>query len=65
MRSQYALYLQLLLLSLMPASAKPSRLTISQRASQTTEIARKLVLQRLESTQLFRHGRTTSISLEL
>jgi hypothetical protein len=57
MRAQYAFYLQLLLLSLVSAGARPVRPNVSERANQTTELARKLVLQRLESITSMRECR--------
>ena len=48
MKLQYALYLPLLLAA-STSGAAPARLNIPNRASQTTEGARKLVLQKLES----------------
>ena len=48
MKLQYAMYLPLLLAA-STTGAAPARPDIPNRASQTTEIARKLVLQKLES----------------
>jgi hypothetical protein len=48
MKLQYAWYLPLLLAA-STTGAAPARLDIPNRASQTTEFARKLVLQKLES----------------
>ena len=48
MRFQYAWHLPLLLLAGSITGAAPARMYIANRASQTTELARKLVLQRLE-----------------
>src|SRR6516164_4930628 len=48
MKLQYACLLPLLLLSGSTTGAAPTRLYITNRASQTTELARELLLQRLE-----------------
>jgi hypothetical protein len=48
MKRQYKWYLPLLLAA-STTGAAPARLDIPSRASQTTEFARKLVLQKLES----------------
>jgi hypothetical protein len=48
MKFQYAWHLPLLLLAASTTGAAPARIQIANRASQTTELARELVLQRLE-----------------
>src|SRR5215469_801967 len=48
MKLQYAWLLPLLLLAASTTGAAPARIQIANRASQTTERARELVLQRLE-----------------
>ena len=48
MNLQYAWLLPLLLLAGSTTGAAPARMSIANRASQTTELARELVLQRLE-----------------
>jgi hypothetical protein len=48
MKLQYACLLPLLLLAGSTTGAAPTRLYITNRASQTTELARELLLQRLE-----------------
>ncbi|HJZ97286.1 MAG TPA: hypothetical protein VKE70_12330 [Candidatus Solibacter sp.] len=48
MKHQYAWFLPLLLLAGTTTGAAPARMYIANRASQTTELARNLLLQRLE-----------------
>jgi hypothetical protein len=48
MRIPHGLYLQLLLLSGLSTGAKPALPRVQEGSSQTTDLARKLVLQRLE-----------------